>query len=96
MEIIFYTHMIQSIANRSDTLLASKSTAPSTTNNITTEADGIVGIAIESAVDVMRIMNNESSPRATPFNWAMKQADMHIYSDVPAIKKNAKKNRLDH
>lgn len=60
--------MIQSIAKRSDTLLGSKSTAPSTTSNITTEADGIVGIAIDSAVDVMRIMNKESSPRATPFN----------------------------
>lgn len=69
--------------NRSDTLLGSRSTAPNTTNSITTEADGIVGIAIDNAVDVMRMMNNESSPRVTPFNWAMKQADIDMYNAVP-------------
>lgn len=60
--------MIQSMPNSSDTLLGSRSTAPNTTNNITTEADGMVGMAMDNAVDVMRMMNKESSPRVTPFN----------------------------
>lgn len=75
--------MMKSMANSRDMLLGSRSTAPKTTSSITTEADGMVGMAIDKAVDVMRIMSNESSPRVTPFSWAIKQADIDMYSDVP-------------
>lgn len=86
--------MMKSIANSSDILLGSRSTAPKTTSSITTEADGMVGMAIDNAVDVMRIMSNESSPRVTPFNWAMKQADIDIYNAVPERKKKNMQYRL--
>lgn len=50
---------------------------------MTNEADGMAGMAIDRAVDVMQTINNESMPSVTPFKWAMKQVAIDINSAVP-------------
>lgn len=77
------TYKIQSMANNRDKLPGSTSMEPIITNSITNDADGMAGIAIDRAVDVMQTMNNESKPSVTPFKWAMKQVAIDINSAVP-------------
>lgn len=72
------------MANNSDKLPGSTSTEPIITSSMTNEADGMAGMAIDRAVDVMQTMNSESMPSATPFKWAMKQVAIDMNSAVPA------------
>lgn len=60
------------------------------TSSITNDADGIAGIAIDNAVDVMQTINNESKPSVAPFKCAMKQVAIDIKSAVPMSKKRNK------
>lgn len=59
---------------------------PIITNSITNEADGMAGIAIDKAVDVIHTINNESKPSVTPFKWARKHVAIDMNNAVPGNK----------